>query len=103
MLIKFLGRVDAGRVFHAGVFRGTNGIGDFFDVGCQPSIIVRGELKVLPLLRVPHLWLTVRTRAGAWGGAGGGNQGAVLGRWGAGLGAEGKGMSKGKGHGIGQG
>ena len=60
-----------------------NGIGDIFDVGCQPSISVRGELKVLPLLRVPHLWLTVRTRAGpgAGPGAGGWSWGWALGRW----------------------
>jgi len=75
-----LGRVDAGRVFYAGVFPGDkNGIGEFFDVRCQPSIIVRGELKVLPLLRVPHLWLTVRTRGGPGAGAGGWPW-----RWGAG-------------------
>jgi hypothetical protein len=79
---NFLGREQPGGCVLPGVPWLTNGIGEIYDVGCQPSIIVRGELKVLPLLRVPHLWLTVRTRAGPGAGAGGWPWRWALGGWG---------------------
>ena len=42
-------------------------MGEIFDVGCHPSIIVKGELKVLPRFRLLVPGLVVRMVAGPGG------------------------------------
>ena len=66
--MKIFGPVASrGGVFAGGVPGGKNVMGEIFDVGCHPSIIVKGELKVLPRFRLLVPGLVVRMVAGPGG------------------------------------
>ena len=62
-----------GGVFNQAFPWGQNGLGENFDVGCRPSISVRGAGRSPTGYRCLGLWLTVPLFV-AWQGAGAGRQ-----------------------------